>query len=267
MNEFLRNGLDQLQYEKVKELVIGQQIAACYGQGSETPTLLFLAGAPNSGKSTIFEAGVDYFGGDHYIIIAQDHIKSEMQRLLKVPEHIVNEWRHEFQSEAWIITRETLLALLDLEINIIFDSTLGNINKYLDIIKYIDQEGLNYTYELDVVYAPLDELYRRNSLRTGHHIKEDIIQKIFMKLPSNIITILPYLSRVTCWDNSIYIDADTPNRENILASNLFCRFLIDFDSNDLAILNWNDEKMRLFFGDNYEDVLNYFKQFNVYEYE
>lgn len=251
---FLRNGVSEEIYNRIVTELLYDFIKSNELISVEHPTIVFLAGAPNSGKSTICNHGIVNDEEKHYIVISQDDIKNEMQRRLNVDSSIAREWRIVYQDEAWRITKQIMYSLLRLSVNIVYDSTLGSIKKSKEMMDFCIHNELNYTFELDVVYAELSELFRRNSQRIGHYVPEESIQAIYGKIPRTISELLPYFERLTFWDNTVEIPAGDENYENTLADNIFLNVLFDMEENQAVILDMKYEKLKEYMG-NYMSLL------------
>lgn len=260
-NEFIRNGVNLVVYELYEQTVINEYVSRSKNLFRiENPKLLFLAGAPNSGKSTITRAEGIFYESNNYIIVSQDDIKSRMQELLCVSKHLVKEWREVYQEESWRITEKILVALLDLQVNIVYDSTLGNPAKSKMLIDY---SSSNYTFELDVVYADLEIILQRNNEREGHHVPEAAIVKIFNKIPQSICELLPYLERITIWDNSEFIPAGNDNYESLLMEKILLNMLFDRDDMQAVILNLRISELEAYLKDSFYDFNEYISQFEL----
>lgn len=236
-----------------------------YAISSKEPVFMSLAGAPNSGKSTIASIISD-LETENYIIVSQDDIKSLVQEQIGVPEYVANEWRALAQDLSWVITKHVLCALIDRKVNIIYDSTLGNITKTKEIIDYCYNFELNYTFRLEVIYAELPTLLERNELRAGHHVPEGAIKAIFNKIPSNLLQLINEFSVVTFWFNGTSfistVELSKDEKDDLLLLQRFLKFVCVRDVMLLSVLN--SERLRDFFQENVNQLNEILNNYEIY---
>lgn len=174
---------------------------AVSGGPAPTARITVVAGVNGSGKSSLMGAllldkGVNYFNPD---------IFSRQLRKLD-PDLTVAE----ANSMAWIFGKEQLEAAIAGKMDYVFETTLGA-TTIPRLLKEAAQAGL----EVVVWYCGLEspELnFRRVAARVakgGHDIPRDKILARWVSSRENLIRLLPFLSELKVFDNSVEASAAT----------------------------------------------------------
>lgn len=271
VDEFLRYGKSEEEYEQIKREVISNRVP------DRLPKLILLAGVPGSGKSTINQALTsnisdnDKEGFD--LIISPDDVKLEIMQRLEVSEEHEVEWRKNYQSEAWEITRDTMFRSFQRGHNVIYDATLGNTKKYMEIFDFIKAHNLEYEIELNLVHVNLPvALYRayERGLTDKHTVPEAAIKHIHKVIPSNIIDLFPYIDIFTFWDNNTEQPPSNPievidyfNLFDILNQNRFLKMIVNHQTSEIYVELADGCQLDVFFAEEYDSFLYKLRQYDV----
>ena len=165
------------------------------------PCIYVLAGTNGAGKSSIGgstfrEHGSDYFNPDE----AARRIRTNNPKLNQT----------EANSAAWHQGRRLLERAIKERLNFSFETTLGG-----DSITKLLEHTLNQGMEVRIWYAGLDSPEKHIARvqarvkRGGHDIPEPAIRKRFDQSRLNLIRLLPKLTELRVYDNSIEADPHT----------------------------------------------------------
>jgi predicted ABC-type ATPase len=165
---------------------------------TQKPCLYVLAGTNGAGKSSIGgttfrEHGSDYFNPDE----AARRIRANNPKLTQ----------QQANSAAWHQGRRLLERAIKEQLNFSFETTLGG-NSITRLLEQALQNGI----EVRIWYAGLENVDKHLARvqarvkRGGHDIPELDIRKRFDQSRLNLIRLLPHLTELRVYDNSI--DAD-----------------------------------------------------------
>jgi predicted ABC-type ATPase len=168
---------------------------------SDKPCIYVLAGTNGAGKSSIGgslfrEQGSHYFNPDE----AARRIRSNNPRLTTT----------EANSAAWYQGRRLLERAIKEHLNFSFETTLGG-----NSITKLLEKALNQAIEVRIWYAGLVSVEKHLARvqarvkRGGHDIPERDIRKRFDQSRLNLISLLPRLTELRVYDNSIEADPHT----------------------------------------------------------
>ncbi len=165
------------------------------------PCIHVLAGTNGAGKSSIAgstfrEHGSDYFNPDE----AARRIRASNPKLTQT----------EANSAAWHQGRRLLERAIKERLNFSFETTLGG-NSITRLLEQALQQGI----EVRMWYAGLNSVEKHMARvkarvkRGGHDIPEPDIRKRFDQSRLNLIRLLPHLTELRVYDNSIEADPHT----------------------------------------------------------
>jgi predicted ABC-type ATPase len=165
---------------------------------ADKPCIYVLAGTNGAGKSSIAgsmfrEHGSDYFNPD------------EAARRIRAGNPKLNQT--EANSTAWHEGRRLLERAIKEHLNFSFETTLGG-----DSITRLLEQALNQGMEVRIWYAGLDSVDKHLARvqarvkRGGHDIPESDIRRRFDQSRLNLIRLLPKLTELRVYDNSIEAD-------------------------------------------------------------
>lgn len=168
---------------------------------TDLPCIYVLAGTNGAGKSSIGgsafrEHGSDYFNPD------------EAARRLRVGNPKLSQ--AEANSAAWHHGRHLLERAVKERLNFNFETTLGGNS----ITKLLEQ-ALQRQIEVRIWYIGLDNVEKHMARvkarvkRGGHDIPESDIRKRFDQSRLNLIRLLPHLTELRVYDNSVEADPQT----------------------------------------------------------
>ncbi len=168
---------------------------------TEKPCLYVLAGTNGAGKSSIGgntfrEHGSDYFNPD------------EVARRIRVNNPKLTQ--QQANSAAWHQGRRLLERAIKEHLNFSFETTLGG-NSITMLLEQALQNGI----EVRIWYAGLENVDKHLARvqarvkRGGHDIPELDIRKRFDQSRLNLIRLLPQLTELRVYDNSIEADPHT----------------------------------------------------------
>lgn len=146
-DEILKKSLDDLQ------------------QAHEKPLVIFLGGGSASGKSSISKMLIQTFRdeGEDVILIDSDKIKTMLpeykQLIERDPEHAAAVLHDESSDISEILYSRSL----EKKVNILFDGTMKNAEKYERLIR--EARAQNYSVSAVIADVPLEEAYRRADIR------------------------------------------------------------------------------------------------------
>lgn len=154
-----------------------------------------LAGVNGSGKSSLMgelllEKGVNYFNPDVFT-----------RQLLKLDPSLGHE---QANSLAWTFGKERLEAAIARKASYAFETTLGA-NTIPRLLKEAAQAGLEVVLWYCGLESPESNI-RRVAVRVakgGHDIPEEKIRARWVSSRENLIRLLPFLTEVKVFDNSV----------------------------------------------------------------
>ena len=172
--------------------------------GGVRPQIGVVAGANGSGKSSIWGVAIreekgEYFNPDEATQLFLHHSPSLL--------------RHEANSLAWKTGRDLLKAAIENRANFFFETTLGGRTMTGLLIK-----AANVGLEVRVWHVGLASLdlhlkrVRERVSRGGHAIPEDRIRVRYDSSRKNLISLLPHLTELHLYDNSVEGDPATGGR-------------------------------------------------------
>ena len=168
---------------------------------AQTPRIYVLAGTNGAGKSSIagamfIEAGVEYFNPD------------EAAELLRVANPGIT--LEQSQSAAWDEGRRLLERAIDERLDYAFETTLGG-----RTIPVLLENAIQAGIEVRIWYVGLTnaELHiarvHARVKRGGHDIPEDRIRQRYARSLLNLIQLMPTVTELRVYDNSIEADPHT----------------------------------------------------------
>jgi predicted ABC-type ATPase len=162
---------------------------------SKPPVITVLAGANGSGKSSIAGAFLRSRGEDYY------NPDEATRAILK---HNPSLLRAAANSLAWRMGRDALIAAIEDRTSYAFETTLGG-----RTITGLLLQAANTGLVVRVWYVGLASVdlhihrVRERVARGGHPIPEDRIRARYDSSRKNLITLLPHLSELRLFDNSL----------------------------------------------------------------
>lgn len=271
VDEFLRNGKSEQEYEEIKGEVINSRVP------SRRPKLVILGGVPGAGKSTIIQALTIAIGETDKesfdLIISPDDVKGQVLQRLDISEENEKEWKELYQKEAWEITRDTLFRSLLRGHNVIYDATLGNQSKYMELFDFIDAHSLDYRVDLHIVHVELPVALKRaysRGVTDKHTVPEEAIKHIHKVIPSNIIALLPSINFITFWNNNPELPPSDPNESFSMAMlfqqlyrNIFLKMIVVNETSDIFVEYADGKQLNELFADQYGNFTEKLMQYDV----
>ena len=159
------------------------------------PVITVIAGANGSGKSSIAGAFLRSRGEDYYNPDEATRAILELNPALP---------RADANSLAWKMGRDALIAAIEDRTSYAFETTLGG-----KTITGLLLKAANMGLAVRVWYVGLASLdlhirrVRERVARGGHPIPEDRIRTRYDTSRQNLITLLPHLSELRLFDNSL----------------------------------------------------------------
>ena len=168
---------------------------------SSLPCIYVLAGANGAGKSSVggaafLQHGVEYFNPD------------EAARRIRTGNPGITQ--EDANSAAWHAGKRLLERAISEHLNFAFETTLGG-----NTIPALLQEALASGLEVRIWYVGLatPELHvarvRSRVARGGHNIPEETIRERYHRSRLNLIRLIPQLTELRVYDNSIEADPHT----------------------------------------------------------
>lgn len=161
----------------------------------KSPVITVIAGANGSGKSSIAGAFLRSRGEDYYN--PDEATRAILELNPSLP-------RADANSLAWKMGRDALIAAIEDRTSYAFETTLGG-----KTITGLLLKSANMGLAVRVWYVGLASLdlhirrVRERVARGGHPIPEDRIRTRYDRCRQNLITLLPHLSELRLFDNSL----------------------------------------------------------------
>lgn len=165
------------------------------------PCIHVLAGVNGAGKSSIAGAAFRQYGSDYF---------NPDEAARRIRTHNPKLTQTEANSAAWHQGRRLLERAIKERLNFSFETTLGG-----NSIARLLEQALNQGMEVRIWYAGLDSVEKHLARvharvkRGGHDIPELDIRKRFDQSRLNLIRLLPRLTELRVYDNSIEADPHT----------------------------------------------------------
>jgi predicted ABC-type ATPase len=160
-----------------------------------------LAGVNGAGKSSIIGATIRDKGGEYYN-------PDEAAREIMAANPGLGQT--EANAAAWEQGRKLLERAIDQSLDFTFETTLGG-----NTMPRLLGEAAEHGIEIHVVYVGLDstsvhiERVRQRVRAGGHHIAEADIRRLYRHSLINLVTLLPLLTELRVYDNSVTADPAT----------------------------------------------------------
>lgn len=169
------------------------------------PLAIFLGGGSASGKSSISKLLIQSFKEDNesVMIIDSDEIKARLPEYAQLQQQDPKKTASILHDESSDISEKLYAKCLDDKVNLIFDGTMKNTEKYT---RFIDQaKSLGYQVSGVVVDVSLEEAYRRAERRfetKGRLVPAEIIKQSHELVPVTFYEIKDKLDSFYLYDTS-----------------------------------------------------------------
>jgi len=157
-----------------------------------TPRAILLAGQPGSGKSTLKDFGKAELGGN-VVVVDPDELRDAYPGVERLYERHPYTWAGHTHEDASQWAKELRSAAVEGRRNLILDTTLGNGDSAIKLMKDLQAKGYDVEIRGVVAHRLESELgvegrFTKSMDRTGfgRYVPEDVRKHVYEALPGNL---------------------------------------------------------------------------------
>lgn len=230
-NMFLKNGEYNEERKRLHEEIVRMFISdkGLDSDVNELEAILF-GGGSGTGKTRIIEKII---GTNGYVLVDSDKIKELLPEYPKAREQKKPEAADIVHEESSDIAQLLLETSIHSKEPIIYDGTMKNAKKYVNIIKRLKAKG--YTIQMVIVDADIEVAYDRVKKRfveTGRLVEYDLVKKSNYLVSAAFHVLYDMVNMYTVFENSsntsdpVIIAYKDPDEDEVIVDmESYCSFL------------------------------------------